>query len=108
MTSLSAPPGPSPSRNPFARPPRPTLSQQSNSFTRSSLLPTLPPTPASASKSAPQAADTHTTPAEKLINGHPTSSAHRAPQKSWRMLYRGGLEIGPEGFRLDGASPAST
>lgn len=80
--------------NPFARP---TVSHSPSSFTRSSLLPTLP------SPSRPF--NPLATPSDKLISTNglaaSTFSAGR-PRTGWRILWRGGLEIGTEGWRFDG------
>ncbi|RXK42587.1 hypothetical protein M231_00141 [Tremella mesenterica] len=93
MTSVPPLINPSPARNPFARP---CPNHQSTSFTRTSLLPTLPPTPIHKSIHQPSSSS-HNTPHQHVS----TTSATRA-LKAWRLLYRGGLEIGLEGFRLDG------
>jgi hypothetical protein len=95
MTSFASPslPGPSPSRaNPFARP---TASHSPRSFKRTSLLPSLA-SPAKVSKHL-------TTPGDKPTAGANTTygSGSKARQ-GWRLLWRGGLEIGKDGWRLDG------
>jgi hypothetical protein len=82
-------PDPSPSKsNPFARP---KLTHVPSSFTRSNLLPTLPsPFESPAVK-----------PANGTVSG--TGSAGKTRQ-GWRLLWRGGLEVGKDGWRLDGSS----
>lgn len=111
-TMLSSRGDPSPSkRNPFARA---TVDQV---VARRRLLPTVvssrvePADPAFAeggegqnadvlSKGTPaKAAEPASTPA-KDQSATPATKAKTA----WRMLWRGGLEVGPDGWRLDGAS----
>ncbi|GFZ43255.1 hypothetical protein JCM24511_00974 [Saitozyma sp. JCM 24511] len=116
-------PNPSPSKaNPFARPKHPS---STSSFTRVSLLPTIRspqkqsspshnPSTSTPSLEGPGPSSTGpwpssggletvlATPAEKGIN---TSTAERSIGKgrqAWRLLWRGGLEIGRDGWRLDG------
>ncbi|WWC68451.1 uncharacterized protein I206_102379 [Kwoniella pini CBS 10737] len=87
--------GPSPSRNPFARPKLGGIS--SSSFTRKTLLPSIiSPVKSSSETSIPS--DNLVTPSSKNGAGVTTPRAKSA----WRLLWRGGLEIGNEGFRLDG------
>ncbi|KAL7423736.1 hypothetical protein Q5752_001318 [Cryptotrichosporon argae] len=79
-------PLPSPARsNPFARPAGPA----SASFSRTSLLPSPSPAKASASASASAVASAQGTPGS-------------AKRRGWRLLWRGGLEVGQDGWRLDG------
>ncbi|KAI9635002.1 uncharacterized protein MKK02DRAFT_43683 [Dioszegia hungarica] len=81
---------PSPSRaNPFARP---ALPRAAVSFSRTCLLPTLP-SPAKAAGDA--------TPGSKTTAVSAAGSAGKG-RSTWRLLWRGGVEIGPEGFRLEG------
>ena len=99
-TSLLSGPAPEacPSRsNPFARP---SLKHEPSNFKRASLLPTLSP------EKVTRPYDPQYTPADKgqgtgESGSHVKGSAGKARQ-SWRLLWRGGLEIGPEGWRLDG------
>lgn len=94
-------------RNPFARPKPPS----SNSFTRTTLLPTHSPqravlAPASRfdanGSTTSIAVNGFETPAEKSVAAPGTTSASRDKRQGWRLLWRGGLEIGKEGWRLDG------
>ncbi|TYJ54949.1 hypothetical protein B9479_004361 [Cryptococcus floricola] len=87
MTSL---PAPSPSRNPFAKP---ALATEGASFAKSAILPTF-------TKKATLVSGDCQTPIEKrLLNDFGSAQGTRT---SWRLLWRGGLEIGKEGWRLDG------
>jgi hypothetical protein len=95
VPSVLAPTGPSPARNPFARPKLPSAS----SFTRTSILPThiSPRKPAH---------DPVTTPADKKDVGS-RGSVGQEKSKSWRLLWRGGLEVGESGWKLEGQSFAT-
>ncbi|WVQ71205.1 hypothetical protein IAR50_000730 [Cryptococcus sp. DSM 104548] len=88
MTTL---PAPSPSRNPFARPTAPTT--EGGSFGKSSILP-------STSKNRATLVSDCQTPIEKRVSNGLGSA--QGTRMSWRLLWRGGLEIGKEGWRLDG------
>nr|XP_019050576.1 hypothetical protein I302_01013 [Kwoniella bestiolae CBS 10118]OCF29506.1 hypothetical protein I302_01013 [Kwoniella bestiolae CBS 10118] len=95
MTTIPShlpPIGPSPSRNPFARPKLGGTS--SNSFTRKSLLPSVLSPAKPISKEVPNGL---VTPSQKTTSGSATKA-----RSAWRLLWRGGLEIGNEGWRLDG------
>nr|XP_018264910.1 uncharacterized protein I303_03091 [Kwoniella dejecticola CBS 10117]OBR87068.1 hypothetical protein I303_03091 [Kwoniella dejecticola CBS 10117] len=96
--------GPSPSRNPFARPKLGGTS--SCSFTRKTLLPSiLSPDKSTSTDSASASSDNLVTPLSKskdvLLGGAGAIHTPRS-RTAWRLLWRGGLEIGNEGFRLDG------
>jgi hypothetical protein len=41
------------------------------------------------------------------IPGSEGNSSSRGSSKKWRLLWRGGLELGPEGYPLDGECHAS-
>ncbi|KAK4684221.1 hypothetical protein P7C73_g5971, partial [Tremellales sp. Uapishka_1] len=91
--TMVLPPDPSPSRfNPFARPKPPTL-EHASSFTRTTLLPTLSPV---------KRPDGLATPLEKGSLAQSASTSAGKPRQGWRLLWRGGLEIGEDGWRLDG------
>ncbi|WWC88002.1 uncharacterized protein L201_002904 [Kwoniella dendrophila CBS 6074] len=79
--------GPSPSRNPFARPKLGGTS--SSSFSRKTLLPSI---------LSPVKSTSIATNAQSPL-ATPSSGKSRS---AWRLLWRGGLEIGNEGWRLDG------
>ena len=78
---------PSPSKsNPFARP---KINLEPSSFSRSALLPTL--------------IGPHPTPTNKSGNATVLGpSSVGKTRQGWRLLWRGGVEIGKEGWRLDG------
>lgn len=91
--------GPSPSRNPFARPKLPSA----GSFTRTALLPTH------VSPRKEVRPDSHATPKDKMgVEAVAGLSAGKERSRSWRLLWRGGLEIGKDGWRLDGRSADET
>ncbi|RSH85802.1 uncharacterized protein EHS24_003982 [Apiotrichum porosum] len=113
MAVLPDAPGPSPSkRNPFARP----HATESTSFSRTSLLPTrvsvrrIPVNCDSQPESSSTAASTSATAtaaaagpsSTPLANPFATPSERARPRNAWRLLWRGGLEVGPDGWRLDG------
>jgi len=93
ISSALPPTGPSPARNPFARPKLPSAS----SFTRTSLLP---------SHVSPKKTQLHsvTTPADRVDASVKGTSSVGKDRKSWRLLWRGGLEVGDSGYRLEGMS----
>lgn len=97
------------STNPFAKKNGSTSSN--NVVTRSSLLPT--PKRAilrqgdgiTAIQSVPLSASKLGTPFALAESGAVTpgsQAAYRRPEKKWRLLWRGGLEFGHDGYRLDG------
>ncbi|OWZ70758.1 hypothetical protein AYX14_03814 [Cryptococcus neoformans] len=93
-------PGPSPSRNPFAR--RTNGVPQGDSFSKSTILP-------SPNRKRPMLTTTVNDVDIYLGDGAMTTpedkkgiSANGAPRSSWRLLWRGGLELGNEGWRLEG------
>ncbi|ORY28630.1 hypothetical protein BCR39DRAFT_200190 [Naematelia encephala] len=92
-------PNPSPARptsvNPFARP---KIQHEPSSFSRSALLPSL----ISPAKTREQ--HVMATPADKVAgtNSTKTNSVSAKGREGWRMLWRGGLELGGQGWRLDG------
>ncbi|WRT65868.1 uncharacterized protein IL334_002819 [Kwoniella shivajii] len=86
--------GPSPSRNPFARPKLGVSS--SSSFTRKTLLPSI------LSPVKPVNHETQSVTPSSNKNATATSSSTGKARPAWRLLWRGGLEIGNEGWRLDG------
>ncbi|KAK8865718.1 hypothetical protein IAR55_000864 [Kwoniella newhampshirensis] len=108
--------GPSPSRNPFARPKLSQTTNSSGSFTRKSLLPTssksqLSSTPTAISTNAAPVAQYNevesglSTPAsseKKQVVGSGLTASAGKTKNGWRLLWRGGLEIGRDGWRLDG------
>ncbi|WVQ85493.1 hypothetical protein IAT38_007658 [Cryptococcus sp. DSM 104549] len=103
MTTLD--PAPSPSRDPFAKP-KSASQNQSTSFSRTTLLPGIPSpvrpkltTTALGSESKDGALGTPILKSAISVEG----SAAK-PRSSWRLLWRGGLEIGKEGWRLDGVT----
>lgn len=105
-SSTIALPGPSPAKksNPFARP---TVSHSPSSFKRTSLLPTFDSPINSINPISPF--DPLATPADKGINGHATGAASVPKAKTgWRLLWRGGVEIGKDGWRLEGELPATS
>ncbi|ADV21225.1 hypothetical protein I305_00717 [Cryptococcus gattii E566] len=92
-------PGPSPSRNPFARP---NSVPQGGSFSKSTILPspshkrpTLTAIVNDVDKSLGDGI--MATPSNKKV-----ISTNGTPKSSWRLLWRGGLELGKEGWRLEG------
>ncbi|WWC96760.1 hypothetical protein V866_003633 [Kwoniella sp. B9012] len=91
--------GPSPSRNPFARPK--LGGSSSSSFTRKSLLPSVL-SPARSGPPPPQNDNHLVTPSHKTAAGVAEPVSTSKPKSAWRLLWRGGLEIGNEGWRLDG------
>lgn len=104
---------PSPSKlNPFARRPVGHSVLESSSFARTTILPTL-----QSPVKAPLVAvtDTQTSDASAAVPSTPAGNiAERAdeaakgsaarPKQASRLLWRGGLEIGKDGWRLDGES----
>ncbi|WVQ97058.1 hypothetical protein IAU59_004168 [Kwoniella sp. CBS 9459] len=98
MIPVHMPPlGPSPSRNPFARPKLQHDKPGSGSFSRATLLPSiLSPVRPSSHSNAP--GEQLSTPADKRLG----AGSSTKPRTAWRLLWRGGLEIGREGWRLDG------
>ncbi|WWD18103.1 hypothetical protein CI109_102551 [Kwoniella shandongensis] len=134
MSSLSNPTleirsiGPSPSRNPFARPKLAHSTNNGNgtssgSFTRKTLLPGIGlSSPAKLSKTATTTTNEIAEPVPQRKNSDdgqmstPLGGERRSATQSgtgvgatsgksrnaWRLLWRGGLEIGREGWRLDG------
>ena len=91
---------PSPSKtNPFARP---LIKHHPSSFTRQTLLPNVSPVKQTSSVSAvDNGISTPTDNARKPKDGTDSGSVGRGRQ-GWRLLWRGGLEIGEEGWRLEG------
>jgi hypothetical protein len=84
---------PSPSKsNPFARP---SVAHSPSSFSRKTLLPTVP---------SPARPFNPTTPEYKAQLQNGTGSSIERGRSGWRLLWRGGLEIGKDGWRLDGES----
>lgn len=94
--------GPSPSRsNPFAR--APSLPAGAISFSKSSLLPSL----ASPAKTPglPKRINPFATPAVANVAATEAGVGSASKGRSgWRLLWRGGLEIGQQGYRLEGVS----
>ncbi|AAW42508.2 expressed protein [Cryptococcus deneoformans JEC21] len=93
-------PGSSPSRNPFAR--QPNDVSQGVSFSKSTILP-------SPNRKRPTLATTVNDVGTSLGDGVMATPADRkvmssngGPKSSWRLLWRGGLELGNEGWRLEG------
>ncbi|WVF70689.1 hypothetical protein IAT40_005482 [Kwoniella sp. CBS 6097] len=105
MIPVHMPPlGPSPSRNPFARPKlqNDRHGSGSGSFSRATLLPSIlsPVRPTSQSATA---GEQLSTPIDKRIGvGNSVLGSSAKPRTAWRLLWRGGLEIGRVGWRLDG------
>lgn len=92
-------PGPSPSRNPFARP---NGVPQGGSFSKSTILPSpsqkRPMLTAIVNDVDKSLGDSvMATPSDKKV-----ISTNGTPKSSWRLLWRGGLELGKEGWRLEG------
>ncbi|KIR43337.1 hypothetical protein I307_03582 [Cryptococcus deuterogattii 99/473] len=92
-------PGPSPSRNPFARP---NSTPQSGSFSKSTILP-------SPSHKRPTLTPIVNDVDKRLGDGIMATSSDKkvistngTPKSNWRLLWRGGLELGKEGWRLEG------
>lgn len=95
-------PGSSPSRNPFAR--QPNDVSQGVSFSKSTILP-------SPNRKRPTLATTVNDVGTSLGDGVMATPADRkvmssngGPRSSWRLLWRGGLELGNEGWRLEGTT----
>jgi hypothetical protein len=91
IPSAIPPTGPSPAQNPFARPKLPSAS----SFTRTSLLP---------SHISPKKTNFNsvTTPDDRVDASLKGTVSVGKERKSWRLLWRGGLEVGQSGYRLEG------
>lgn len=94
-------PGPSPSRNPFARP---NSVPQGGSFSKSTILPSpshkRPMLTAIVNDVDKSLGDgIMATPSNKKV-----ISTNGTPKSSWRLLWRGGLELGKEGWRLEGTT----
>lgn len=94
-------PGPSPSRNPFARP---NSVSQGGSFSKSTILPNpsqkRPMLTAIVNDVDKSLGDSiMATPSDKKV-----ISTNGTPKSSWRLLWRGGLELGKEGWRLEGTT----
>jgi hypothetical protein len=87
--SLTSPSSSKTKTNPFARP---KAAHQSSSFTRSALLPSVSPIPPT-----PDVTSSPTTPRAQV-----TTPGLGKSRTGCRVLWRGGFEIGPEGYRLDG------
>lgn len=85
--------------NPFARP----KSSLGETFSRATLLPTHPSPKRAGSRHDGELGLSLNTP-EKRIDGRGgvSGSGSALKRQGWRHLWRGGLEIGPDGWRLDG------
>jgi hypothetical protein len=114
-----APPGPSPSKaNPFAR----RNPGSSASFTRATLLPTFPsPQKATPIARIPSLTPELTSSSSGILSSSGVNELLATPggqvidarsegarpsggkgRQAWRLLWRGGLEIGRDGWRLEG------
>ncbi|OCF32903.1 hypothetical protein I316_05540 [Kwoniella heveanensis BCC8398] len=105
MIPVHMPPlGPSPSRNPFARPKLQNEKHESGSFSRATLLPSILSPVRSTSQTTAHGSQI-STPADRRVGiraGDAVPGSVAKPRTAWRLLWRGGLEIGREGWRLDG------
>ncbi|WVR05675.1 hypothetical protein IAU60_002697 [Kwoniella sp. DSM 27419] len=97
--------GPSPSRNPFAKP-KIQDDRLNGSFSRAALLPSII-SPAKPGTTRPVNDSVVIGDKGCVVTPRPemkssASSSALRPRTAWRLLWRGGLEIGREGWRLDG------
>ncbi|ORX34151.1 hypothetical protein BD324DRAFT_167088 [Kockovaella imperatae] len=85
--------------NPFARP---VLRHEPSSFKRASLLPCR-------GQEEVLPVNVLSTPGNQSTSRHISTSGasgglHGVARQNWRLLWRGGLEVGPEGWRLEGVT----